>query len=175
MNVIVHTLTAVAVGTLLASSMREPGSPRWLEKQDAPYLAVALAGNVLLHCLLDILPHTYPLEIKVDIVLTLVLVALTLAVVRRRYWLVFIVAVTGGLLPDLVDQGPQLLNRYFHLSLPYRELFPWHWSAYSGSRYDREAWLISSVVHLLVVGSAMALLAACRKALAGRILWRRTF
>ncbi len=173
MNVTVHILTAVAVGTLLSSPMREPSSPRWLEKQDILYLVAALTGNILLHGLLDILPHTYPFEIKVDAALAFALVAFTLAVIRRRYWLVFIVAIIGGLLPDLVDLGPQLLNHYFHLSISYREIFPWHWSAYSGSRYDHEAWLISSVMHLLVVGSAMVLLLVSRRVLAGRILRRR--
>ncbi len=174
MNVTVHTLTAVAVGAFLASRIDEANSPHWLEKRDVSYLAAALVGNVLLHGLLDILPHTYPFGIKADIVLTLVLFAVTLFAVRRRYWLLFTIAILGGLLPDIVDLGPPLLAYYFHIAVPHWGIFPWHWSAYSGSLYSSAAWLVSSITHLLVIGADLGLLLACRKYLARSVLRRRT-
>jgi len=93
MNITLHTLAAFATGTALAARMpeRDRMNPTSVLEhsqgllRDLPWLASGLAGNILLHGLMDVAPHTYPLPWRLDILAAFVLIVLTLALVRPRY------------------------------------------------------------------------------------------
>lgn len=128
MNVTFHALAAVATGTALAA--RLPAPARLFDLRDLPWLAAGLAGNVLLHAAMDLSPHTYPVPWRLDILASVATTVLALALVRPRYTVLFAASLLGGLLPDLVDQGPGLLNRLLGLALPTRELLGFHSARY---------------------------------------------
>jgi hypothetical protein len=165
MNASLHALAAVATGTALAARMPE----RSLGWRDIPWLAAGLAVNVALHAAMDLAPHTYPIPWRLDLVVSVGLVVLTLAAVRARYALLFAAAFLGGFLPDLVDQGPGLLNRLLGLRLPTRELFGFHSLRYEVMAYLGHPELLSAVSHFLVLAGCALLLLASRTAL-GRIV-----
>ena len=157
MNVTFHALVGLSTATYLAGRMPEAPERSWLKKTGLITLAVGLGGNVLLHGLLDVARHQYPLGAATDIFLAGGLFLLALALVRPRFWPIYSACFLGCLLPDLVDLGPRLLNIAFHLGLPERNLFPWHWPRYSGSIYDGSDPLLSLVNHLLVLVGCLAL------------------
>lgn len=163
MNITFHAVMGIATGISLAMVLPAEEPSIWPKREDVPWLLAGLSLNVLLHGVLDILPHTYPFPWWSDIPLALFLCVLALAMVRRRYLLLLALSLLGALLPDLVDLGPPLLNHAFRWHLPTWEAFPWHWEAYSGSIYDgREIWL-SALDHGLVLGLCAGLLWVARK------------
>lgn len=126
--------------------------------RDLPWLAAGLAGNVLLHGLMDVAPHTYPLPWRLDMAAAFGLIVVALALVRRRYILLFSATFMGGILPDLVDQGPGLLNQLLGLQLPERELFGFHSLRYVVSAHLGHEVLFSVISHTLVLGGCTLVL-----------------
>jgi hypothetical protein len=165
MNIAFHTLAAFATGTALAARMPERPSGRPLDRRDLPWLAAGLAGNVLLHAAMDLAPHTYPIPWRLDMAASAAFIALVLAALRPRYALLLAAAFLGGLLPDLVDQGPGLLNRLLGLHLPTREFFIFHSLRYVVAASLGHEVLLSAVSHGLVLAGCAALLVANRRAL----------
>ncbi len=184
MNAVFHAGMGIAVGAALAKALPAQDSPAWVKREDMPLLLAGLS-LIFLHGVLDILPSTYPFPWWNDIPLTLLLLALTLAAIRRRYrlllslsfWrshlfpssqpsigryrLLLSLSFWRALLPDLVETP--LLNHIFYWHLPTWEVFPWHWERRPGSIYDgRWIWL-SALDHALVLSACAGLLFASRK------------
>ena len=163
MNVTLHAVAAFATGTALAARMPERQPPRLLDRRDLPWLAAGLAGNVALHAAMDLVPHTYPLPWRIDIAASVALMVLSLAAFRPRYVPLLATAFLGGLLPDLVDQGPGLLNRLLGLDLPTGEFFGFHTARYVITGYLGHVELFSVLSHLLVLGGCAALVVGARR------------
>jgi hypothetical protein len=124
---------------------------------------------------MDVAPHTYPIPWRIDIATALVLVVLTLALVRPRYTLLFGATFLGGLLPDLVDSGPSLLNRFLGLNLPTPEIFAFHSWHYAVKAYLGHEVLYSVLSHLLVLGGCALLIFFNRRPLLQTILRQTLF
>lgn len=111
-----------------------------------------------MHGLLDYLPHAYPINSVVDVVLSLALISIMLLLTERGRWLLLGVCFIGAIFPDLVDLGPAIVNIRLGWSLPVFKIFPWHWREYSGSIYDGSRGVESFLYHLIVAGGSLALL-----------------
>ena len=172
MNVTFHTLAGFATAALLSSRLKSADSPRLFTPPDLPFLAVGFAAGVLIHGLLDYLPHAYPIKSAVDVLLSLALFPVMLLLAGRRRWLLLGVCFLGGIFPDLVDLGPAIVNKRLGWSLPMVKIFPWHWREYSGSIYDGSRSGESFLYHLIIAGGSFLLLYAYRRQLfrgAGRV------
>ena len=163
MNVTFHTLSALATSAVLSSKnvdeASRPSTNRVL------LVVVGFVAGILLHGVLDFLPHTYPIGSVFDVVLSLILFAAGFALVKPNQRLLVGSCFLGAILPDLVDLGPPILNNRLGWSIPVVKVFPWHWHKYSGSIYDGSRGLESLVLHLMVIGVTLSLLYICRKTL----------
>ena len=130
-----------------------------------PVLTVGFVTGVLLHGLLDWLPHSYPIPNSVDIVVSLILFAVALVLVKQQHRPLLCVCFLGAIFSDLVDLGPPMINKEFGWSLPVVRVFPWHWRRYSGSIYNGSKVFDSFLLHLLVIGISAICLYAFREAL----------
>lgn len=165
MNVTFHTLAGFAASAVLSSRLQPADSPRLFTPTDSPILAAGFVAGVLMHGLLDYAPHAYPIKSAVDVLLSLALFSVMLLLVRGRCRLLTVVCFSGGILPDLVDLGPAIVNKRLGWSLPVVKIFPWHWPRYSGSIYDGGRSAESFFYHLMVVGGSFILLYAYRRQL----------
>jgi hypothetical protein len=134
-NVVFHALTSFGISHVAARKLDEDPAIAFT-RRDVPVLALTFVAGVLSHGVLDGLKHGYPVLYALDPPLALVLLALWLALVGRRYRLLILVGFAGAILPDVVDLGPGVAR--FLLNLPPHKghhLFPWHWLDGSGSMY----------------------------------------
>jgi len=171
MNITFHSFAAFATGTALAARMpersganpasRSERSPGLL--RDLPWLAAGLVGNVLLHGAMDLSPHSYPIPWRLDILGGIMLIAVVMARVQPRYRLVFAAVFLGELLPDLVDQGPGLLNQLLGLHLPEREYFGFHSLRHAVAAALGHEVLLSVLSHLVVLAGCALLLVGARR------------
>jgi len=134
-----------------------------------PLLAAAFVLGVLLHGLLDWIPHSYPINSVVDVSVSLILLIVVTIFVQPKHRFLFGACAVGVLAPDLVDLGPALINKRLGWSLPVFKFFPWHWRQYSGSIYDGSHKIESLLLHLAVVGISLALAYIYRDQLFGQI------
>lgn len=169
MNVTFHTLTSLAVAAALSARQTKSVSNEMFAFSDVSLLIVGFIGNLLLHGLLDYLPHSYPIKSAVDVVLSLGLFGVGLVLVRKPYRLLVAACFLGGIFPDLVDLGPAILNKQLGWHLPVVKIFPWHWRQYSGSIYDGSRKLDSLVAHVVVIGASLSILYLFRRAFFGRL------
>lgn len=149
MNVTFHVLTGIAVAATLAPRKAQCG---------ATALLTGLGATIALHGVLDYTPHSYPLKSVVDVSVALLLFIVALSVARPDIRLLIAVCFLGSVLPDVIDLGPNLLNRHLGFRLPEAKWFPWHWKRFSGSIYDGSRAVPSAVAHLLVVAVALVLI-----------------
>jgi hypothetical protein len=152
MNVTFHVLasfaTTAALSTVKATNQRARFS----------LLAAGLIAGVILHGILDILPHSYPINSILDVMLALILFAVGSLLVVKAQRLLFLACYLGAILPDLVDLGPAILNKRLGTTFPVIKLFPWHWKMYSGSIYDGSKSVESALSHMVVLVGSLLLL-----------------
>jgi len=166
-NVTFHTLAALATAAVLShrdeskSIGRESG--RSAPSYRATSLVTGFAAGLLLHGLLDYLPHWYPIASRADVILSIALVTAAITFAKQRHRFLIAVCFSGAIFPDLVDLGPAILNMQFGWSLPVIKVFPWHWPQFSGSVYDRRRALQSLALHLTVVGLSVGFLYRFRR------------
>lgn len=158
MNVTFHTLAALGTAAVLSSRsanrepQQDPASDRFLS-------VIGFAAGVIVHGLLDYIPHTYPIKSGVDVILSLGLFTVAVIFATRSHRLLIGACFLGSIFPDLIDQGPAIVNKHLGWSLPVVKIFPWHWPRYSGSIYGRTMTFVSALSHVLVVSISLCFLA----------------
>jgi hypothetical protein len=131
MNIIFHTATVISVTILLTDTERiKPDST--IKKGLLTGLSAFVAG-IITHAVLDYIPHCYPINSKIDIIVSLIIIIATLWLVRKPYKIIAGLSFLGCIFPDLIDLLPKIINNYAGLRLPVSDkIFPWHWQKYSG-------------------------------------------
>jgi len=151
-------LAAVGTAAVLASREKSVSTGQSPAPVNLLVLVTGFVAGVLLHGLLDWLPHSYPIKSVLDVGIALALLAVAMTLAEPRYRLLLGVCALGSMFPDLVDLGPAILNKRFGWSLPAVKIFPWHWRQYSGSIYDGSRNFESLFFHFLVVVTSLGLL-----------------
>lgn len=163
MNVIFHTLASVATAAVLSTQLKEKKPINSIT--GLTILVIGFTTGILLHGLLDWIPHQYPLPSVLDVVVSLILFSIIfLRAHNEARWILF-ACFLGAIFPDLVDLGPAILNRQMQLHLPTAKIFPWHWKEYSGSIYDGSRHWLSIFNHLVVAGMSGCLILKFRQRL----------
>lgn len=150
MNVTFHTLASLATVAVLSRKIKPRDAFSLPPLNEYIFFAAGFAIGILIHGILDYAPHNYLIPSIIDVFLSLFLLALALASVKRYLWLLTLACFTGGIFPDLVDLGTAIINKRLGTNLPVVKIFPWHWSNYSGSIYDGSHHIESAVYHLTV-------------------------
>jgi hypothetical protein len=157
-NVTFHTLAALGTAAVL-SSKPHAQDLRQAAAHDPLYIqAIGFGAGVVVHGLLDYIPHTYPIKAGLDVMISLVLFAGAILLAHRSHRLLIAVCFLGAIFPDLVDHGPAILSKRMGWPAPTVKIFPWHWPQYSGSIYSHERNASSLFCHLVVLGISLVLL-----------------
>jgi hypothetical protein len=149
MNVIFHTTAAIGITVLFTETDKIDNSSNIRNVFKTSVLVFVI--GVISHGVLDYIPHCYPINSKLDVILGLIIMTSTLLFINKCYWLITAFSFIGSIFPDLVDLLPSILNKHIGLNLPIKDkIFPWHWHDYSGSIYSGDCNL-SIINHLLLV------------------------
>lgn len=161
MNVTFHVIGSFATAAVLSLEKTE----NWLSLSALKKYLIGFVAGILVHGVLDLLPHQYPIPSKVDVVLALLLLLLFLFVSQKQNFLLILIGFAGCVFPDVIDLGPVIVDKYFGISLPRLpfRLFPWHTIEYSGSIYDGSRGLESAIYHISFLLICFSLLYAYRK------------
>jgi hypothetical protein len=165
MNVTFHIVAAVGITAALSFRKRNASLLQMRASSQLPFLVAAFVAGVLLHGLLDWLPHSYPINSAADVGIGGAILSCTMIFVRQEHRLLLGACAFGSVFPDLVDLGPAILNKRLGWSLPVFKFFPWHWRQYSGSIYDGSQHFESVLYHLLVVSASLVLMYVYRQSL----------
>ncbi len=149
MNVLFHITAAVGVAVMLTDTDKiKPGNT--LVQNSRTMLSV-FAGGIISHGAIDYIPHCYPVNSKADIVCGFILICTLLFLTRTGFRMITGLAIFGGILPDLIDLGPAMMNGILNTNLPvFPKIFPWHWKVYSGSVYTGNC-NVSTFNHFLLL------------------------
>ena len=146
MNVTFHALGSFAAAAVLSLKSDE----NWISVSALKKYAVGFCAGILVHGILDFLPHNYPLSSKFDVIFALVLFLFFLLMAQKQNRLLVLVCFVGAIFPDLIDLSAAIADK--HLGIPVSPLsfkiFPWHWKDFSGSVYDDSRNLESNIYHL---------------------------
>ncbi|MDR2956429.1 MAG: hypothetical protein LBV43_15255 [Prevotella sp.] len=146
MNILFHLVTSVGVTVIVTDTtgickVREGIIPG----------ICAFSAGLIIHGILDYLPHTYPFSATVDVFLSLLVVAALIISSKPKYWLIICLAMLGSVFPDVIDLLPSILNKYLTFDLPVgNKIFPWHWADYSGSIFIGKS-IASDINHFSVL------------------------
>jgi hypothetical protein len=128
MNIIFHTTSAIGIAVLLR------GIPK---TGIAAKSVIAFGIGVIIHGILDYVPHCYPINSKLDVACGLAMILMLIGLTKKPYRLITGMSCFGCVFPDLVDLAPSILNKQLGLHLPiFEKIFPWHTPQYSGSIYS---------------------------------------
>lgn len=116
MNITYHTMVAIASALVIAKIIPEKEKVKIYKVG-----TIGLAVNILLHGILDIVPHNYPLTMIKDGFIALFLIALSIFFMKSKYRLLTLWCIGGALLPDVIDK---ILIRNISIIKSY--VFPWH-------------------------------------------------
>lgn len=147
MNVVFHTMTAIAVAVALTDSRRIDQS------STSAFLTGALTFvvGIISHGVLDYVPHCYPINSKIDALLGVTIILATTWLANKRYRLIVAFSFIGSMIPDLIDLAPAIINKQLGTSLPtFNKIFPWHSTDFSGSIYNNNC-QNSAINHILLV------------------------
>ena len=163
MNVTFHALGSFATAAALSLGKTE----NWRSLSAVKKYLIGFAAGILVHGILDLLPHQYPIPSKIDVVLALLLLFLFLFISQKQNFPLILVCFAGGIFPDVIDLGPTIVDKYLGISLPRLpfRLFPWHTKQYSGSIYDGSRALESAVYHISFSVICFGLLYVYRKSI----------
>ncbi|MCC7332723.1 MAG: hypothetical protein IT232_08960 [Flavobacteriales bacterium] len=135
MNVIFHTTTAISVAVLLTDTRRIEQSTT--SKNVVGTSILAFTVGLISHGALDYIPHCYPINSKLDAVVSLTIIVITTWLTNKKYRLIMGLSFLGSIFPDLVDLSPAIINKQLRLNFPaFEKIFPWHLHDYSGSIYN---------------------------------------
>jgi len=107
----VHVAVGITTATLLEKSKKKR------------LLTVSFILNVLLHGVLDLLPHSHPINSYLDIAIALLLFSL-IFFTDKKYRKLFALCYVGSILPDIIDLGI-----FRVLPVGNFKIFPWHFKA----------------------------------------------
>lgn len=144
MNILFHLTTAIPLVALVANTKGD-------NRRTGVRTVLVFGLGILMHGVLDIVPHCYPIPSEWDAVAGLLIMALLLWFSNRRFRLLLAFAFLGVLFPDLVDHSSDIINHRLGWQLPvWDNIFPWHWKTYSGSIYNQDCRL-STWYHLILI------------------------
>ena len=153
MNVTFHAIAAITTASVLSIKKDESV---WNPQK----LIVAFISGILVHGVLDISPHDYPIKSNYDVVLAILLFAVTFIFTKKKNYLLLTICFTGAIFPDIIDLSSGIVNR--HLGIPFPQLtfkvFPWHRKEYSGSIYDGSCTIETALIHILLVVTCLIIL-----------------
>ena len=161
MNVTFHVIGSMATAAVLSMKPAE----NWRSASALKRYAIGFIAGILVHGVLDFLPHQYPLPSKIDIVFAVLLFCLFLFVSQKQNRLLALFCFAGCVFPDVIDLGPAIVEKHLRISLPRLpfRLFPWHLKQYSGSIYDTSRAIESAVYHVSFLLICFGLIYAYRK------------
>ncbi len=144
MNVLFHTITGSTLATVISSK-------KYPKHFKVKILFLGFLLGILSHGILDFIPHQYPISSKIDVFASVVFIASVLLSTKTPNRLIFAFCFLGTIFPDLIDLGPQIVNKLIGINLPTFKIFPWHRPQYSGSIFDGSHALLSNIIHLIVI------------------------
>jgi len=150
MNVLFHTTAAIGVVVMLTDTTT-------VGKTTLSKIQVGVTAffvGVISHGALDYIPHCYPINPKIDVIVGFIIISALTFMSHQKYRVIVALAFLGGIFPDLIDLSPQILNKYLGLNLPINDkIFPWHWEKYSGSIFidDCKTSALNHTILVLVV------------------------
>ncbi len=151
MNVLFHTTTAIGVAVLLTDTKKIEQS-KTIKEVCITSITVFIA-SVFSHGILDYMPHCYPINSKIDAILSLFLILVLTFWSNKKYRMIVGLSFFGSVFPDLIDLSPSIINKLLRVNLPIIDkVFPWHWHQYSGSIYNGEC-VVSMLNHSLLIMS----------------------
>ena len=146
MNVFFHVTTAIGIVAVVSDTLRMDNSKATI----VPSVCAFVLG-IIIHGVIDYMPHTYPFPAKVDVIFSLTIILLVLLQARRRYRLIVAMSFLGCVFPDLVDLLPALISKITGLNIPlYDKIFPFHQKDNSGSIFVGTS-VVSDVNHISVL------------------------
>jgi len=141
MNVIFHTSVAVGIAALLGNENHKIFKTSLL----------AFSVGIIFHGILDYIPHCYPIDSKLDVISSLIIIGLLMWKINKDNRFILFSSFIGSIFPDLIDLSTGIVNKLFSINLPvYDKIFPWHWKQYSGSIYNGDC-NVSSLNHLMII------------------------
>jgi len=156
-NVTFHTTVALATAAFLSSTQSRPASGGTAARPSLLIAVIGFVAGVVEHGVMDYVPHSYPIPSGMDVVFSIILFTVAVALTKPQFRVLVTVCFIGSIFPDLVDLGPPILNRHLGWSLPSVKIFPLHWPQYSGS-LDHGANNLQSVVsHSVFIGFCVSL------------------
>ena len=160
MNVIFHVTTAVGLSVILTDTTRLGNNPTL--RSTIPSAVSGFAIGVISHGVLDFIPHCYPVNSKLDVLAGLAMILSVTILAIQSYRIIVAATCLGSVFPDIVDLGPDIVNKYLNLNLtlPYN-FFPWHWHEYSGSIYEGDC-VVSTLNHCLLMLTLLCIVWARR-------------
>lgn len=149
MNVIFHTTSAIGIAALLTDTHKISNTSN--TKTTFKTSVFAFLMGIILHGLLDYIPHCYPINSKLDVIFSSGIILLMTWSVNKQNRQIVGMSFIGSIFPDIVDLLPKILNNKLGSLLPvFDNVFPWHWHIYSGSIYNQEC-TISTLNHILLL------------------------
>jgi hypothetical protein len=150
MNVIFHSALSIGISAAVIN-------PITIEKENnlttVKLISILFCLGIISHGLLDIIPHCYPINSKIDFLISLFIICTTILCLNKRYRVLVAFSFIGALFPDIIDLSIPILNKYAYLNLPVHEnYFPWHWKYYSGSIYSSDC-TKSSIYQAILLAS----------------------
>lgn len=115
-------------------------------------MALLIPTGIMLHALCDLLPHHFPFDLKMDLILSLVLFAVTYQLVPGSAGTLIIAGFISGLIPDLIDKGPDFIFEfagYEGCDIPI--IFFWHNPSFPIRSSLKELNYLSVVSHVAIM------------------------
>lgn len=129
MNIFFHTAMSVSIAVMLCDTHHA-------NKKNFTICFIAFIVGVIAHGILDYVPHGYPIPTIIDILFSVLFIGVLFWRISTDFRLLLLSSFAGSIFPDLVDLLPKLLDKYLHTTIGHNNnIFPWHWSQYSGSIY----------------------------------------
>lgn len=110
LNLVFHTAFSISTSSVLSKNIEQKHST-------IKYLVMGFIGNILVHGVMDLIPHNYPIQTKFDILFSVAMFLLTIIIVNKKFVPMGFCCFLGGALPDIIDKG---LFRIMHTT--YRTL-----------------------------------------------------
>lgn len=170
MNVLFHSTLGIATVAITAHFFPLSEDKEIFRKSDVPVLLFLFGINIVIHGVLDIAPHTYPLSSIYDVILSLCFMPLVFTFVNRQCWVLLLAAYIGSVFPDIIDIGIPKAMKTIGIDWNIPRLFPWHFKEFSGSIYTDTFSLPSLVSHLFVLSAELFIFIKFRHAIRKNIL-----
>jgi hypothetical protein len=123
-NVTFHTTGAIATAAFFSSTQPRPASDAVAARPSVLVVVIGFVAGVVEHGAMDYLPHSYPIPSGMDVVFSIVLFIVAVALTKPQFRVLVTTCFIGSIIPDLVDLGPPILNRHLGWSLPSRKNLP---------------------------------------------------